>query len=245
MKPEHLGLIIISAIIIVGVMLVIPIFSPKHFAQQDKSSIMVVFNIVNNTNLPEWCKDLSPLIEKYNLPSTIFVTGIIADEYPICVNSFEQGVDVGTQTYSYRAIPSIFDYSIQLEQVKNGEMAVEEVGHLTSKLFRAPYGITDENIYSLLTSSGIVADFSYKDHYNLYQNGQFIRYDLQTFNGSSFANNDSLRIPASDVPVVIDFYNFDGKQSIEIFVSKLVADDKFDLLTASQVSNMRLTVPIK
>ena len=115
-------------------------------------------------------------LEDNHAHATVFVTGVIADRYPSCITAFPHYVDIGSQGYTYTSLNSISDYTLKLEDIRNGKQAIDDAGSIDSKLFKAPYGDVDENIYSLLRRSQIVAEFSYPDHYNLYQNNCFIKY---------------------------------------------------------------------
>ena len=122
--------------------------------------------------------------------------------------SSNENIDIGSQTYTYANLTSIPDYTKQLSEVKSGKSAIDYVGKVDSKLFRAPYGSTDGNIYSLLSRSGILADFSYSNQYNKYENGQFIKYDAITYNPLSNQSNISNTLSSSNGKNVL--INFDN-----------------------------------
>ena len=80
--------------------------------------------------------------------------GKLAESYPKCVTLFSSndGIDIGSSTYNYINLTSTQDYLLTLEEVKEGKRAVDSIGRLDSKLFKAPSGSTNQNIYSLLTT---------------------------------------------------------------------------------------------
>jgi peptidoglycan/xylan/chitin deacetylase (PgdA/CDA1 family) len=176
------GITATIVVIAVGVIIALP-----PFLQPPKgASVLLSFNIVNdNENMPDWCNGLADILSKERVHAVIFFSGVLAEKYPQCVSSFGENVDIGSSTYSYRRLTGISDYTEQLREVEDGKKAVDLAGNLDSKSFRAPYGSTDENIYSLLSRSGILSDFSYPDRYNKYHEGQFIWFELVVYNASS------------------------------------------------------------
>src|ERR1700756_5493706 len=146
MKIVHVGAIITGIVISMGVLLILPEFLRPSPTQP----ILLSFSITNEQNLPNWCHDLSYVLEKNNVKAAVFVIGKVAERHPDCVTGFPQDVDIGSESYDHVALTSISDYTTQLAEVKNGKAAVDKAGNLDSKLFKAPYGATDANIYSLL-----------------------------------------------------------------------------------------------
>ena len=132
---------------------------------------MLVFSIVSEDTPSDWLASILAVFRKYNVPATVFVTGKFASSHPEWIGDLADNIDVGSQTYSYVSLTSITDYLLQLDEVKKGKNAVDFAGNLDSRLFMAPFGDTDDNIYSLLNRSDISADFSYADHYNKFYNG--------------------------------------------------------------------------
>jgi peptidoglycan/xylan/chitin deacetylase (PgdA/CDA1 family) len=170
-------------VILVGLTLVVPAFF-RGKSPQEEPQVMLSFNIQETANLVEWCSHLASILKQQNVKATIFFPGKIAEENPEILSYFGKGIDVGSQTYSYKDLTSITDFSAQLEEVKKGKEAVDAAGNLDSRVFRAPYGAIDQNIYYLLSQSEIKADFSYYKQYNLYEDGQFIKYNAITYEGS-------------------------------------------------------------
>jgi peptidoglycan/xylan/chitin deacetylase (PgdA/CDA1 family) len=151
------------------------------------------------------------------------------------------GIDIGSQTYSYVALPSLKDYAQALDEVKHGKDAVDRAGNINSRLFKAPYGATDQNIYSLLTNSGIAADFSYSSQYNKFEGGQFVKYDLASC-GSCGESPDKVRqLLNTRSPVMIDIDNTAKTSEIESLVVALKNSD-MNLVNASELTGLDLTV---
>ncbi len=119
-----------------------------EFENHKTRPFLLTFEIFNRTdsNLQAWCLELSSILEKYNIKSTVFVSGIIANDYPSCVSLFSKNnnIDIGSQTYNYISLPSIPDYLVMLEEVRTGKDTVDSTGNIVSALFRAPFGKTDQ-----------------------------------------------------------------------------------------------------
>src|SRR5581483_1002690 len=196
-----------------------------------------------NDDIPQWCKDLSSILARHNVQATVFVTGKVAEQNPSCVTALAaySGIDIGSQTYSYVALPSLKDYAQALDEVKHGKDAVDRAGNINSRLFKAPYGATDQNIYSLLTNSGIAADFSYSSQYNKFEGGQFVKYDLASC-GSCDESPDKVRqLLNTRSPVMIDI---DSRTQINEIESLVVAlkNSSINLVNASELTGLDLTV---
>lgn len=236
MKIVRVGAIITGIVIAMGIVLILPEFLRPSPTQP----ILLSFNIINEQNLPNWCHDLSSVLAKNNVKAAVFVIGKVAERHPDCVTGFPQDVDIGSESYDYISIPSIADYSTQLEEVKNGKAAVDKAGNIDSKLFRAPYGATDANIYSLLNRSNLLADFSYNEQYNKYYDGKFLKFDLVTYNGTKYYTSFFRHIPA-DEPVLINFDNSTPISKIEEFISEFKSEN-FRFVSATELTSLDLTV---
>ena len=236
MKIVQVGAIITGIVITLGVLLVVPEFLRPSPTQP----ILLSFSVTNEQNLPNWCHDLSNVLSKYDVKAAVFVIGKVAERHPDCVNGFPSGVDIGSESYDYVSLPSISDYSTQLQEVKTGKMAVDKAGNLDSKLFKAPYGATDANIYSLLSRSNILADFSYNEQYNKYYDGKFIKFDLVTYNGSKYYTSFFRHLP-SDKPVLVNFDNSTPMSQIDEFISEFKSKN-FRFVSATELTSMDLTI---
>jgi len=244
--PKVTGAIITALIIILGVALLFPALKidTKFGSNTDTltHSVLLTFNIINSSNMPSWCYDLSSFLKNNNIHSTVFMTGIIADAYPDCVSRFSTDTDIGSMSYSQNSITSIPTYPAQLSTIKDGKRSVDLHGELNSTLFRAPFGQVDENIYSLLTRSHILADFSYIDHYNVYTDGlsgkTFYRFPLALLDKFS-ASKSSVADPK--IPMMITFDNHDSLIEVKKFINAS-SDFSHNFVSASELTNMDLTI---
>ena len=232
-----LGAVIATAsVIILGVLIVIPSF----FENQKPTSVMLTFNIHDDADLDIWCHNLSEFLKSENSFGTIFISGEVAQKNPSCVKSFSKKFDIGSQTYSYISLPQIQDYGIQLQEVKKGRDTINDIGNMDSKLFKAPFGDTDQNIYSILSSNNILADFSYQTQYNKYLDDKFLKFDLVTINSKDISTGSLKSIKTSTIPVQIEF---DSSMSLEeikkIFYQ--IKSSNVEFVTASDITKMELT----
>lgn len=234
MKIAHVGMISTTIVIILGVFIIIPPYLP----QPKPVVTLLFFNINESKNLPQWCYDLSDTLQKQKVQATVFFTGEIAEKYPTCVSRLAQENDVGSFTQDYVNL-SGQDYSVQLEEVKGGKDAVDTAGHIDSRLFKAPYGATDGNIYSVLNRSGIVADFSYENQYNKFFNNKFMKFESISYDGTQHPS-DFFKNLSADVPIMINFDNGTPVQNIDDFISHLKSRHVV-LLNASQLIGANLT----
>ena len=201
---------------------------------------MLSFDVNNNENHSLWCSELASVLNEENVKATIFFSGKIAEKNPELLAYFGDGIDIGSQTYNYVDLTSVSDFSVQLQEVQKGKQAVDLAGNLFSRVFRAPYGATDENIYYLLSQSDIIADFSYSQQYNLFQNGQFLKYDAINYNGSL----DSVELISNNPkPSPLYIITFDSSYSIQQILAVIsgLKEAEVQFVNASDVTGVDLT----
>jgi peptidoglycan/xylan/chitin deacetylase (PgdA/CDA1 family) len=226
-------------VMVVGLAMISPLFFP-HGEVKAKQIVMITFSVQESDDVVEWTKDLSSILNDYKMPATVFVVGKLAEQHPEVVFYYGNDVDVGSQTYDNTNLTSIPDYSLKLEEVAKGKAAVDMAGHISSSIFRAPYGATDQDIYSLLSRSGIVADFSYKDQYNVYKNGQFVKFDAIVFDGHDHPPDFFIGQDVTSEPLIINFDNTYSTSEVESFLVRLKTGD-FEFVNASELVGINLT----
>ncbi|MFH0897815.1 MAG: polysaccharide deacetylase family protein [Candidatus Bathyarchaeota archaeon] len=237
MKIIFIGAISTAMILVIGFALVIPFYFQFDVSSQN---VMLVFSVIDSETAQDWFNNLTTVLRVSGVPATIFITGDFANSHPGCLDGLADSIDVGSQTYSYMNLTDVSDYLVQLQEVKRGKEAVDAAGKLDSRLFKAPFGNTDNNIYSLLNRSGIIADFSYADHYNKFYNGQFIRIGIDSYDGSSYSADFFLHLKASE-PIMINFNTSTSVKKINELINALKAS-KTRFATASEVTGLPLTV---
>lgn len=237
MKLVYVSGIATGIVLVLGALMVVPTFLPSN--GMPTNAVLLSF-VISSDVTSSWCQGLSDVLDKHNAKAAVYLSGQVAEKVPSCVTSFSKQVDIGSQTYRYVSLSSITDYSIQLDEIKQGKESIDAIGDLDSKLFKAPFGNTDENIYSLLSRSGIYADFSYDSQYNKYYQEQFIKFDLDTYDGTSknpefFKNNDLSN------PSVILFDSNTPVSEIDHYISELHSR-KILLVNPSEITGIDLTV---
>ena len=230
------GVISTSIVIILGFAMITPFFI--NFTTKTPQVILLFFYVNDDSNVTAWCRDLSLLLDEKGFRASIFFSGKIADQYPESIAIFGEGIDIGSQTYSYTNLSSIDDYTRQLEEIQKGKQFVEEAGNLSSRLFRVPIGYTDENIYSLLSRSGIIADFSYKTHYNKYHEGQFLLFNISFVDGLKVS---SRTLENLENPSIVFFDNSTPLNIIRKALSHLITS-KTQVINASDLTSLKLTI---
>ena len=251
MKLAHLGAISTGTVIVLGIALIAPAFIRSSSDANRGISVLLSFDVLGNNDeaVSDWCSGLASVLDRHGTKAAVFMAGKTANESPECVTSFSGDVDIGSRTYSYADLTAI-DYRVALDEVWTGKVAVDEAGGTSSKLFKAPYGSADDNIYSLLRRSEILADFSYADHYNKFENDQFVKYNLTSFAGNSDGQRQFFELisdPSSSItaPLVVNFDDSMQIQHIDDFITRLEGvqdDDRIHLVSASDLLGIDLTV---
>jgi peptidoglycan/xylan/chitin deacetylase (PgdA/CDA1 family) len=239
LKIVFAAVFVTSSVIAIGFLLVSPMFF-GNINVETKQQIMLSFSVMESSDCVDWCSNLSSILKAYDIGATVFFVGSVAEQHPECVSFFTNKVDIGSQAFSTSDLTSIADYSAQLEEIRRGKLAVDTAGNLNSKVFRAPNGATDQNIYSLLSRNDILADFSYDHQYNVFSDGQFIRFDALIFKGATVSANSILTLEKTSQPVIIDFDNGYSTEIISELVGKLKTG-QFDFVNASELTGINLT----
>jgi hypothetical protein len=228
--------LITSAVILVGVLIVVPAF----LEDRNKTQILLSFDLIEEKELGKWCENLSNYSKEKSIPLTILIYGELAENYPNCITSFGRQVDVGSKTYSKMVLPSETDYLKQFDEVRKGKETIDKIGNLDSKIFKAPGMKTDENIYSLLSRNGIEFDLSYYDHYNKLVEEKFLRFDLVT---SKWNDIDSIRFSKLDksIPVLIEFDSSVSVEKVKEIVDTLKKKN-VNFITPSDLMGKKLSI---
>lgn len=202
---------------------------------------MLSFSVSESNEIVDWCRNLSSILESHDISATVFIVGKVAEQHPECVFCFSSKVDIGSQTYSNLNLTSIADYGTQLEEVRKGKQAVDTAGNLYSRVFRAPNGDTDQNIYSLLSRNDILADFSYGAQYNVYLDNQFVKFEATVYDGTTCSANSILTLKKSSKPIIINFDSEYPTERISAFIGTLKTG-QLDFVNASEMTGRNLTM---
>jgi hypothetical protein len=240
------GIVITVIVIAFGLLLLLPVYIQK----QAKSPVMLSFNIVKqNNDLPKWCSELDQLISNNGIKAIVFITGKLAASNPECLKQIiaNENIDIGSSTYDYVDLTSIPNYTNALGEVSDGKKSIDTIGNISSKIFRAPFGKTDQNIYSFLSRSGIMFDLSYNDKYNLFQNDLFIKYNLKAINGSNITSeqlgSEISMLKQNGEPILINYDNTVPLTSINNTISEIKSSNNGIMFTnPSDLIKENLTV---
>jgi len=245
--------VILVGSVATAIVVVLAIFStlPAFIQSSELNSnpkVMLSFSLIDDTN-PAWCLDLAKVLQKHHIRAIVFVTGKVAESNSECVAQLasNKNLDIGSQTYNFKNLTSFSDYTEALREVQGGKKAVDAAGGVDTLSFKAPFRSTDDNIYSYLSRSGILADFSYPDHYNVYQNGLFIKFESNTFHEPKSEIQYLSDISKSKhVPVIIEFDDDVNILTIDEVISNLesakIDSYDFDLVNASDLVQKDLTI---
>jgi hypothetical protein len=241
MKMAQAAVISATIAIAMAMTVILPaLMQPSQQAQP--LTVMLSFSVAKyGGDVASWCTNLSNLLTTQKVKAIVYFSGAIADLSPSCVTAFKDGIDIGSRTYDYVDLTSISDYNVQLQEIMNGKKAVERAGSLTSSVFKAPYGRTDENLYSLLNRSDIIADFSNELQYSKLSFGQFMTFSLRTYNGSDHQPDFFANLPTTSTPIVITFDNSVSIDLIGQVISKLKTGN-VRFINASDMTGLTLTV---
>jgi hypothetical protein len=240
LKLRHAAVIATALVIVAGAALISPLFFRHYESNELKPKVMLSFSILPGADVLTWCQDLASLLGAHKIGASVFVVGEVAEQSPQCLSYFSNQVDIGSQTYSNKDLTTIADYSIKLQEVQQGKTAIDKAGNLYSRIFRAPFGDTDPDIYSILSRSDIQADFSYDQQYNVFRQDQFVRCDANVFNGDDSSRKISLNLFDLVKPNIIFFDNSHPISAVKGFLAK-IKTDRIDFVNASELAGYSLT----
>jgi peptidoglycan/xylan/chitin deacetylase (PgdA/CDA1 family) len=245
LKLKTAAIISTACVIVAGFAMISPLFfRDKSIASEPVAppqKVMLGFSIIERDDITGWCRQLTTLLDDYVIGATVFMPGELAEKFPECIWDFNKKIDIGSQTYSNKDLTKISDYLVKLDEVQKGKTAVDEAGDITSKAFMAPFRATDQDIYSLLGRSGIMADFSYDNQYNIYENGQFVKHDAATFIARDYRPEYFLTLPETEMPVIIFFDSTYSITEIDKYLSVL-NEGYIKFVNASDLAGFSLTI---
>jgi peptidoglycan/xylan/chitin deacetylase (PgdA/CDA1 family) len=236
---KQVAIITTALVIVAGFAMISPLFI-RADETVPKQKVLLTFSVAETADAVAWCQNLASLLDDYNIGAAVFIPGRLAEQHPEAIWDFDNNVDIGSQTYSNADLTKISDYSIKLQEVEEGKMAVDEAAGLDTKMFRAPFFKTDQDIYSILSRSGILADFSYENQYHIYVNGKFLTFDVKMYKGSDYSPEFFSTLPTTSEPFIIDFDNSYSIFSLQNFFSGLNMEH-FEFVNASQFVGFTLT----
>ncbi|WP_433512645.1 polysaccharide deacetylase family protein [Nonomuraea sp. CA-143628] len=98
---------------------------------------------------------LLDLLKKERVKATFFLVGKQVEKYPSIVRrEAAEGHAIGNHTYSHPSLPTLLDNEILAEIQNTQELIKEQTGTLP-KMFRPPYGATDDRVLGLAGSQNL------------------------------------------------------------------------------------------
>jgi len=238
------GVLATAIVIIIGTLYAAPPYLAWVESSQRVPTVILSLSITSDQDMPQWCEDAADYLNNNRIDAVVYFSGEVADRYPDCVRSFHTGVELGSSTYSFKKLSSDRDYLEQLEDVRMGKFAIDSIAGIDSKVFKAPFGYTDDNIYSFLSRNDIIADFSKTGSYNGYDGKNFIFHDLQTF---------AIGIDSDDVILsrlekkTISAVQLSADNSIPIakitsLIDETIAKHRTNFVNASEITGLRVNL---
>jgi peptidoglycan/xylan/chitin deacetylase (PgdA/CDA1 family) len=244
MPSVIVGAVLASAIVIgLGVLYALPPYLKAIESSQKVPEVLLSLSITSDQNMPDWCRDIADFVNNNHLKAVVFFSGEVAEQYPECVRDFSADVDIGSSTYSYEKLSAERDYLNQLEDIRKGKAVIDSIAGINSKVFKAPHGYTDDNIYSLLSRNGITADFSREGSFNRFDNEKFIFNELKTFklsNSSADEIETELSHKGSD-QIQITADNSMSAEEITSLVARILDNHDSSFTNASDLTALNLT----
>lgn len=237
MNIKIAGAISTSLVIAFSILFIIP----PYISHTTLQPVLLSFTITDKEDPSKWCQELSNILNKHNVKAVVFLSGSIAEQFPECVTSFSENIDIGSQGYNNVSISKINDYSQQLEEITRGKQVIDKIGNLNSKIYSSPDGKTDQNIYSLLEKSGIKADFSYEEQYNIFLNGKFLWFKIKSYEINEFGTElIPTKRPDNPSPIMINIKSNYSMDKISEIISDL-KDQKISFINPSDLAGFDLT----
>lgn len=146
----------LSAIIICGMLLIIPIHSEiptKRVYSKNREKTKQVALTFDDGPHPRYTKDILKILDEYHIKATFFVIGVNAKNYPEAMEAIASSeCEIGNHTFSHLNLKNM-----SVEEIKNElskcEEEINQNSKKCSKLLRPPQGAFDialENISSEL-----------------------------------------------------------------------------------------------
>ncbi|MBB5075005.1 polysaccharide deacetylase family protein [Nonomuraea endophytica] len=99
--------------------------------------------------------ELLKVLKKAKVKATFFVMGKQVERRPsVLKRTVADGHAIGNHTYGHPSLPSLMDEQVTTE-LRSTQEIVERVAGITPKMFRPPYGHTDERIVELAAQEGM------------------------------------------------------------------------------------------
>ncbi|WP_158088706.1 polysaccharide deacetylase family protein [Thermoactinospora rubra] len=99
--------------------------------------------------------ELLDTLAKAKVKATFFLVGKQVEQRPeLARRALREGHELGNHTYSHLELTALADYQVSNE-LRAAQQAIEEATGAAPKIFRPPYGKTDDRILALAGEAGL------------------------------------------------------------------------------------------
>ncbi|WP_433222668.1 polysaccharide deacetylase family protein [Microtetraspora malaysiensis] len=104
----------------------------------------------------EYTNDLLKVLKKYKAKATFFLIGSRVQKHPkVTKNITKAGHEVGNHTWSHKYLTDL-EYKAIYSEVKKGQDAIKKATGKTPVLFRAPGGLINDGVRTIIGKFGMV-----------------------------------------------------------------------------------------
>lgn len=155
---------------------------------------------------PEFTNKILDLLKEYDVKSTFFVLGKLAEKYPeIIRRQWEEGHEIGNHTYSHINIKNSPKERI-IEEYEKTQNIITSITNEAPKLFRPPYGAFNHNALDIMEAHDSVLV--------LWSEGQDSR-DWSNPEVEKIVNTTLTNIKNGDIILFDDYVYYDESNTIE------------------------------
>lgn len=126
--------------------------------------VVFTFDIENDFNFPSFkglelgLPKIKRILERYKIPATFFVTGDVAEKYPIIIRNLGEHYEIGCHGYHHESFQKIDSQKKKL--LKSAKKRIEEIIDQEILGFRAPYLRVCPELFDTLQNVGFKYDSS-------------------------------------------------------------------------------------
>ena len=126
--------------------------SLNHNYQTSENHISITFDDGPN---PEFTPKVLALLKNYNAKATFFLIGKNAEKHPEIVRQIiEEGHNIGNHSYSHSKNFGFFSSEKVAAELRQTNSILKKITGKDLKLFRPPFGVTNQNIKKGLKNTG-------------------------------------------------------------------------------------------
>lgn len=98
------------------------------------------------------------LLQKHNAKATLFCIGKQIEKHPeIFRKTIENGHEIGNHTYSHSNNTGFLSTKKMLEEIEECDHSIQNIGQISTHLYRPPFGVTNPNIAKAMKKLGKIS----------------------------------------------------------------------------------------